>query len=54
MVENNILLDLQADLEELNGFYEKSSRSHIKTLLEKEVNRLKDIILIVISNKKFI
>lgn len=47
MAESNILLDLQADLEELNGFYEKCSRPHIKSLLEKEVNRLKDIILIV-------
>lgn len=51
MNENNILVDLQADLDELTSLYEKATRTHVRTLMEKEITKLKDIILIV--KKKF-
>ena len=48
MVEkNNILNDLEADLQELTNFYEQASRLHVKYLLEKEINKIKDLVLIV-------
>ena len=47
MAENTILNDLEADLAELTSFHKQATRIHVKTLLEKEVNKLNDIILIV-------
>lgn len=53
MVESAVINEMEADLTEMTGFYEKSTRVHVKALLEKEVNKIKDLILIVkiLSNK---
>ena len=47
MVDKNLLNDLEADLQELASFQEKSTRPYVRCLLEKEMTKLKDIILIV-------
>jgi hypothetical protein len=47
MVEKTVLSDLEGDLQELSSLYAQATRIHVKTLLEKELTKLKDIILIV-------
>ncbi len=47
MVEKNLLNDLEADLQELASFQGNATRPYVRCLMEKEMTKLKDIILIV-------